>query len=215
MSKKSFMILGAGRFGISLAETLSKLGHEVFVIDSDEDVVQNVSETVTHAIIGDCCDESVLRSVGVSNFDTVIVALSENMKSSILATVLLKELNAKYIIARAIDKTHMKILEKIGADMVVMPETEMGEKLAYQITSSKFLDYIELSDKFSIAEIACPPKWIDKTLAELNVRGKYGINVIAVEHNEEIKIIPDPDYKIRAKDIFVVIGSNDDIQALK
>lgn len=215
MAKKSFMIMGAGRFGTSIAETLYRLGNEVFVIDENEDVIDEISDKVTHAIIGDCCDEKVLKTLGVSNFDTVIISMSENMKSSILATVLLKELGAKFVIARAADKMHMKILEKIGADMVVLPEKEIGEKLAYQITSSKFLDYIELSDKYSIAEIVCPAKWLDKTLSELNIREKYGINIMAVERSDQIMIIPPPDYRAKAKDIFVVIGENDNIQALR
>lgn len=215
MANKSFMVLGAGRFGRSVAETLSKLGNEVFVIDENEDVIEDIADKVTHAVIGDCCDEAVLRTAGVNNFDVVIVALSENMKSSILATVTLKELGAKQIIARATDRTHEKILEKIGADMVILPETEMGEKLAHKITSSKFLDYIELSDKYSIAEIESPSKWVGKTLSELDVRGKYKINIIAVEHDGELTIIPGANYKICEDDIFVAVASNEDIQNLK
>jgi len=215
VAEKSFMILGAGRFGRSIARTLYKLGNEVFVIDEDEDIIEDIADEVTHAVIGDCCDEVVLRTAGVNNFDMVIVALSEDMKSSILATVTLKELGAKYVIARATDKTHMKILEKIGADMVIMPEQEMGERLANKITSSKFLDYIELSDKYSIAEVDCPAKWVGKTFKELDVRGKHRINVIAVEHDEELMIIPGPDYRICENDIFVTIGSNDDIRNIK
>lgn len=215
MAKKNFMILGAGRFGSSLAKTLVNLGNEVLIVDENPDVVQTISESVTHAIIGDCSDEGVLRSLGVSNFDTVIVALSENMKSSILATVTLKELGANYVIARATDRTHAKILEKIGAEKVIMPENEMGERLAHQITSSKFLDYIELSDQFSIAEIPCLHKWISKTLRDLDLRGKYKINVIAVEHNDNIEIMQDSDYRVQPGDMFVVIGHNDDIHRLQ
>lgn len=214
MANKSFMILGAGRFGRSLAETLVHLGNEVAIVDEDEDIIQDIADNVTHAFIGDCSDENALKAFGVSNYDTVVVALSENMTASILATVTLKELNAKYIIARAIDNTHKKILEKIGADMIVMPEHEMGKKIAHQITSSKFLDYIELSDKYSIAEIECPSKWMSKTLKELDIRGKYKINVIAVERDDQI-IIPNAEYKFNTSDILVTLGNNKDIHFLQ
>lgn len=214
MARKSFLVLGAGRFGTSVSLTLKRLGQEVCVIDENSEVIQDMAEQVTHAIIGDCCDEAVLKSVGVSNFDVVIVSLSQNMQTSILATVLTKEMGAKYVIARAQDDMHRKILEKVGADEVIMPELEMGGKLAHRLSSVKRLNDLELSDEFSVVQIKCPSKWIGKDPISLDIRNKYGLNVIAIERGEEIKLAVTGSDKFRREDVIVIIGKNEDIEAL-
>lgn len=215
MAKKSFLVLGAGRFGTSVSTTLSRLGSEVCVIDRDEDIIQDIADDVTHALIGDCCEETVLKSIGAANFDVAIIALSQDMKSSILATVLLKEMGVKKVIARATDYTHCKILEKVGADEVLMPEYLMGDKLAHRLSSKRILNDLELSDEFSIVQIECPHKWIDKNPIILDVRNKYNVNIIAIERGNNIIMALDSDDRFKKEDILVIIGKNEDIEALK
>lgn len=214
MAKKSFLVLGAGRFGRSVALTLDRLGQEVCVIDKESDIIQDIAENVTHSIIGDCCDEAVLKSIGAQNFDTVIVALSQDMQASILITVLLKELGVPHVMARAQDDIHRKILEKVGADEVIMPEQQMGDKLAHRLSSIKMLKDLELSDEFSVVQIVCPPKWVGKNPITLDVRNKYGINIIAVERGDEVKLAITGSDKFLKTDVLVVVGKNEDIEAL-
>ncbi len=215
MAKKSFAVLGAGRFGRSIASVLYEMGEEVLVIDKDENVAESIANEVTQAVIGNYCEESVLRAAGVQNVDSVIIASSSDIKSSILAAVTLRDLGAKYIIARASDKTHAKILEKIDVDMVIMPERDMGERLAHKITSTNFLEYIELSDSFSIAEVKCPSRFIHKTIRDINIRNKYGVNIIAIENGGEVQVSPMPEMKFRTGDVLIVIGTNKDIEELR
>ncbi len=215
MAKKSFLVLGAGRFGTSVAITLDRLGQEVCVIDKNEDAVQDIADKVTHSIIGDCCDEAVLKSIGAANFDSVIVALSQDMQASILITVLLKELGVKHVMARAQDSIHRKILEKVGADEVLMPEQQMGDKLAHRLASIKRLKDLELSDDFSVVQIECPAKWVGKNPISLDVRNKYGLNIIAVERGDEVRLAIMGDDKFLKSDVLVVVGKNEDIEALK
>lgn len=214
MAKKSFLILGAGRFGTSIAETLNRLGQEVCVIDKNPDIVQNIAENVTHAIVGDACEESVLKSIGAANFDIAVVALSHDMQASILITVLLKELGVERVLARAVDPIHMKILQKVGADEILLPEMQMAEKLAYRLVSRRRLNDLELSAEFSIVQMECPPKWVGKNPILLDVRQKYGINIIAVERQNNISIAFPSEYKFQKNDILVLLGKNEDIEAL-
>lgn len=214
MAKKSYLVLGAGRFGTSIAETLDRLGQDVCVIDKNSDIIQNIAEKVTHAIIGDACEESVLKSIGATNFDVAIVALSHDMQASILITVLLKEMGVKRVLARAVDPIHMKILQKVGADEILLPEMQMAEKLAYRLVSRRRLNDLELSAEFSIVQIECPPKWVGKNPISLEVRQKYGINIIAVERQDDVNIAFPSEYKFHKDDILVVLGKNEDIEAL-
>jgi trk system potassium uptake protein TrkA len=214
MSKKSYLILGAGRFGTSIAETLDHLGQEVCVIDKNADIIQNIAENVTHAIVGDACEEGVLRSIGAQNFDVAVVALSHDMQASILITVLLKEMGVSRVLSRAVDPIHTKILQKVGADEVLMPEMQMAERLAYRLTSRRRLNDLELSAKVSVVRIECPPKWVGKDPVTLNLRQKYGINVVAVERHGEVNIAFSGEYKFEKNDILVVLGKNENIEAL-
>lgn len=215
MTKKSFAVLGAGRFGRSVAEALYGMGEEVLVIDKDESVVEAVADEVTQAVIGNYCEEAVLRAAGVQNVDTVIIASSNDIQSSILAAVILREMGAKYVIARAADKIHAKILEKIDVDMVIMPERDMGERLAHKITSTNFLEYIELSESFSIAEVNCPPKFVNKTIKDVDIRNKYGLNIIAIENSGSVNVSPMPETKFCSGDVLIVVGTNKEIEDLK
>lgn len=213
---QSFIIIGVGRFGDSLARELYKEGHEVLVVDKDEDTIQKISDDVTHAIIGDASDPNVLASVGARNFDCAIVSIASDLQNSILITLILKEMGVPYVIAKARNEVHTLVLNKIGADKVIFPELEMGERLAQLITKKNVLDYLELSDDYSIMEITAPLSWHGKTLVELNIRAKYGVTVIAVrdEQTEALTISLDANFKIKKHDILIVLGANGDIEEI-
>ncbi|MBC8062966.1 MAG: TrkA family potassium uptake protein [Clostridiaceae bacterium] len=207
MIKNQFIVIGLGRFGTSVAETLYSLGNDVLAIDTDEDAVQYISDKVTHAVQADANDENSLRALGISNFDVAIIAIGTNIQSSIMATLLVKELGVKYIIAKATTDLQAKVLYKTGADRVVFPERDMGVRVANNLISSNIFDYIELSPNHSIGEIVSPKKWHHKTLSELNIRAEYGINVIAIKGNKDINVSPAADDIIVPGDIIVGIGS--------
>ncbi len=211
---KSFLVLGLGRFGKSLACTLYSMGHEVMAMDDNEEVVSDMADCVTHVLVGDCTDEAVLRSVGVRNFDVAIVAIGGDMQSSIMITLILKEAGVRKIIAKAQSEIHAKILEKVGADRVIFPEQDMGERVAQMLTINNFLDYIELSPEYSIIETTIPSEWAGKTLSQLDIRRKHGINVMAVKSGGEIHVSPAADFVLGGEDIIVVIGKNDSIGKL-
>lgn len=213
---QSFIVIGIGRFGNALARELYKDGHEVLVIDQNEDSIQKIADDVTHAVIGDAKDQAVLESLGVRNFDCAIVAISSDIQDSILVTLMLKEMGVKYVIAKARNDLHTRVLQKIGADKVVFPEHEMGERLAQVIAMKNVIDYLELSDDYSIMEIVAPKSWINRTLSEINVRAKFGITVIAVrdDKTDDLTMSLKPDFKIQEGNILIVLGANEDIGEL-
>ena len=215
MSKRQFIVIGLGRFGTSVAETLYSLGNDVLAVDHDEDVVQNISDKVTHAVQVDANDENSLRALGIRNFDCAVISIGSDIQSSILATLLVKELGVKYVIAKATNALHAKVLYKIGANRVVFPERDMGVRVAHNLVSSNILDYIELSPDFSIAEVVSPEEWHNKTLRELNIRAQYGINVMAIKRNNDIDVSPSPDNIIEKGDIIVAIGGIGDLNKLE
>ena len=159
INMRQYVIIGCGRFGSSVAKTLYKMGHDVLAIDSNEEIVQYISEEVTHAIQADATDERVLKSLGIRNFDVAIITIGSNIQSSIMATLIVKELGVKYVVAKAHNEIHAKLLLKIGADRVVFPERDMGMRVAHNLVSSNILDYIELSPEYSIMEITPPNEW--------------------------------------------------------
>lgn len=216
MKMQSFIVVGIGRFGNALAKELYREGHEVLVLDENMDAIQKIADDVTHAITGDATDPDVLKSIGVRNFDCVIVSIASDIQNSILVTLQLKEMGAPYVVAKARNEIHMKMLKKIGADKVVFPEHEMGERLAQLITMKNVIDYLELSDHYSIMEIKAPEKWVGKTIAELDIRAKYSITVIAIRNETDGSLVISigPDYQIGEEDILVVLGNNDDIERL-
>lgn len=212
---KSFVVLGIGRFGSSLARTLYKLGHEVLAVDDKEDVVQDIADDVTHAVVGDCVDEHTLRSLGVRNFDVAVVAIGGDLQSSILATVVLKDIGVKYIVAKAQSELHAKVLKSVGADKVVFPERDMGIRLANNLSSENILDYIELSPDYSIAEVMVPKSWVGQTLKDMNVRARFGITILACKNEKGIHVAPPPDYRLGQEDDLVILGSSDDLASLQ
>ncbi|KZL93662.1 potassium channel family protein [Clostridium magnum] len=215
MKKKQFVVIGLGRFGTSVAETLYKLGHDVLAVDANEEKVHDIAEYVTHAIQADVTDEENLKSLGVNNFDVAVIGIGVDMQDSIMITLLAKEIGIKYVIAKANSELHAKILYKIGADKVVFPERDTGVRVAHDIVGSNILDYIELSSEYSLAEIVAIDEWHDKTLGQLNMRAKYGINVVAVKRQDDIDVVPSSEYKIIKGDIVVAIGKYKNINKLE
>lgn len=215
MVKKQFVIIGLGRFGSSVAETLYGLGNDVLVIDKDEDLIQDISDKVTHAVQMDATDEGALRTLGLRNFDVAVVTIGSNIQASVMVTLLVKELGVKYIIAKGNSDLHAKVLYKIGADRVILPEKDMGVRVAHNLVSESILDFIELSPDYSIMEIEAPEEWQNKTINELKLRSKYGINVMAIKRDDEINLSPPADFIVEGKDIFVAIGSAEDLSKLE
>lgn len=205
---KSYVVIGLGRFGSSLARQLCKLGAEVLALDVKGDLVQQVAGDVTHAVVGDAQDKEVLRALGVRNMDCAVIAIGDNLAASVLITMNLKELGVPFIVCKAHDETHRKVLEKLGVDRVVIPEQEYAQRLARTLNSHNVLDYIELSEDFGILDVPAPESWIGKTLRELNIRAKLGVNIIAVENEGKTNVSPAADYLILAGDTLVVLGDN-------
>jgi trk system potassium uptake protein len=215
--KKSFLVIGAGRFGKSVAHTFNQLGHDVMLVDKDEALVQLMSNEVTNALIADCTSESCLKSLGVRNFDAVVLAIGYDIQASIMAAILLIELGAKYVVSKAQTELHGKVLQKVGVDRVVYPERDMGHKLARSLIAPTIIDMIELSDDFSVVEVSAPKVMIGKSLLELNLRARYGISVIALRRNNGGKTLISPVAKdiIEENDVIVAIGENKNLNKLE
>ena len=212
---KSYIVIGLGRFGSALARQLGRLGAEVLAMDVRSDLVQQISGDITHAVVGDAQDKEVLRALGVRNFDCAVIAIGDDLAASVLTTMNLKELGVPYIVCKAHDETHRRVLEKLGVDRVVIPEQEQGERMARSLHSHNVLDYIELSEAYGILEVPAPKSWQGKTLKELNVRAKLGVNIIAVENGETTNVSPAADYAICSGDVLVVIGENYALEAVQ
>jgi len=212
---KQFMVVGLGRFGSSVATTLASKGYDVLVVDSDADKVQEISSLVTHAVQADATDEDALKTLGVNNFDIAIVSIGANIHANILATLILKEQGVKYVVVKAQDGLHGKLLTKVGADKIVYPERDMGVRVANNLISANVLDYIELAPGYSIAEVVASEKLSGMTLAETDIRGKFGVNVIAIKNEHKVNVSPEATDVIDSGDILVVMGHEDGLKRLK
>ncbi|WP_028560368.1 potassium channel family protein [Paenibacillus pinihumi] len=215
MSKKQFAIIGMGRFGSSVARSLSDMGFQVLAIDSDEQRVQEIVNIVTYAVSADSTDEEAMRSIGIRNFDVVVVAIGQDIQSSILTTLILKDMGVSRIIVKAQNELHGKVLNKIGADKVIYPERDMGLRLAHNLISPNVLDFIELSQDHSIVEIQATAGIIGQSLKELNIRAKYNCNVMAIKTGTNMNISPNADDLLKPEDILVVVGKNKDLKSLE
>ncbi|HBA03313.1 potassium transporter Trk [Clostridium sulfidigenes] len=215
MSKKQFIVIGLGRFGTSVAETLYALGNDVLAVDIDEEAVQNIAERVTHAVQVDANDEVSLRALGIGNFDVAIISIGSDIQANILSTLLVKEMNVKHIITKANNALHAKVLYKIGANRVIFPERDMGIRVAHNLCSSNILDYIELSPDFSIAEIVTPKEWEGHSLKELDLRVRYSVNVVAIKRDDNIEVSPAADEVIQEGDIIVAIGGTAELNGIE
>ena len=212
---KSYVVIGLGLFGEAIAKQLCRLGAEVLAMDVRSDLVQQVANSVTHAVVGDAQDKDVLRSLGVSHMDCAIIAIGDDLAASVLITMNLKELEVPYIVCKAHDDTHRRVLEKLGVDRVVIPEQENAQRLGRSLHSHNVLDYIELSEEYGILNVPAPKSWIGKTLKELNVRAKLGVNIIAVENGNVTNVSPAADYRIQPEDVMVVLGDNYSLEAVQ
>ena len=211
---KQFIVLGLGKFGSAVATTLVELGHEVLGVDNDEERVDALKDKITQAVQADITEEKVLKELGVKNFDAAIVSITTDLEASILVTMMLKEMGLKYIIAKAQNNLHAKVLEKIGVDKIVFPERDMGARIARSLITPNIKDYIELEPDYSIIEIEALPEFVDKTLSELDLRNKYGINVLAIKRNNSFNISPQAKDIIKKGDLLIVIGETKKITEL-
>ena len=212
---KSFVVIGLGLFGSSVARQLCTLGAEVLAIDTNSDLVQQVSTEVTSAVVADARDQEVLRALGVQECDCAVIAIGDDLAGSVLATMNVKELGIGHIVCKAHDEVHRKVLEKLGADKVVIPEKEVADKLARSLTSHNVLDFIELSSEYGIVEIPTPKSWVGKDLKELNIRAKLGVNIIAIERNDKITVSPRAEFQLAKDDILVVLGDYDSLTLMQ
>jgi trk system potassium uptake protein len=215
--KKQFLVIGLGRFGASVARTLTEENHSVVGIDTSEDRIQRVSEEIADVIKCDATDADLLDTIGVSDYEAVIVCIGEKyIQNSILVTLILKEKGAKKIVAKAGTKTQGRVLSKVGADIIVYPEKDMGERVARSLISANIIDFLAVSRDVSIIEIPVPDFMIGKNLMELNLRHKYGVTIISIK-NEKGEIIapPDIDYRFAREDIMILIGDNKQLRKLK
>lgn len=214
--KQNYAIIGLGRFGGSICRTLVESGQEVLAIDNNEDRVNEYMNIATHVVVGNAQDEMTLRSLGIRNFDHVIVAIGEDIQASILVTLMVKEMGVPNILAKAQNEYHARVLEKIGADRVVHPERDMGVRIAHKLVSKNILDYIELSDEFSLAEIRVSnKKFFNKTLLEMNFRQRFGLTVVAIRRNNgEVVASPAAEEIVREDDHLLVIGNTSEVDFL-
>ncbi|MBM4764348.1 TrkA family potassium uptake protein [Bacillus sp. B15-48] len=209
--KKEFAVIGLGRFGGSICQELAEQDMSVLAIDNDVDRVQKFASIASHAVCADTTDEKVLKDLGIRNFDHVIVAIGDDLHASILTTLMLKELGVKKVTAKAQNDYHEKVLLKIGADFVVHPERDMGKRIAHNMVSNNVLDYLELSDEHSIAEIVASQRLDGNSILDLDIRAKFGINIVAIKRKNEILVSPQADEVIQADDILIIIGADTDI----
>jgi trk system potassium uptake protein TrkA len=211
----SFVVIGLGLFGSSVARQLCALGAEVLAIDIHPELVQQISSDVTNAVVADARDADVLRALGAQECECAVVAIGDDLAGSVLATMNLKELGVRYIVCKAHDEVHRKVLEKLGADKVVIPEKAVADKLARSLTSHNVLDFIELSSDYGIVEIPTPKTWVGKNLKELDVRAKLGVNIIAIQRNGKVSVSPRAEFVIEKNDILVVLGDYDSLTLMQ
>jgi len=203
---KSYVVIGLGRFGAEVARCLYGLGCEVLAVDNRGDLVQQISAEVTHAVVADARDKEALRALDIREFDCAVIAIGGSLADSVLATMNVKELGVPKVVCKAHDETHRQVLRKLGADRVVIPEQEQAARLARSLSSRNVLDYIEISEEYGIIEVPSPKSWVGKSLKELNVRAKLGLNILAVKQGQKINVSPAADYSVGEADILVALG---------
>ena len=211
---KQYVVIGCGRFGKNLALKLSELDQEVLAIDINEDIINDIGQYVTHAVVADVTTEGVLHDLGVQNFDVVIIGITGNFEASILVAAVVKKMGIKTIIAKAKDTLHGEIMMQIGADKVIIPEKESGIRLANNLTKRSVIDFMEVSKVFSIMEIQTPKKWANKELGKLNIRKNFKINIVGIVRKDETVIDFEQNYVLEESDILLIIGKTEDIEDL-
>lgn len=208
-------VIGLGVFGVSMALKLAYEGAEVFAIDKEEEKVKKYANFVTHAVAADVTDKDAMESIGIRNVDVAVITTASDITMSVMGTMVLKELGIPRVVAKAKDEMHGRILQAVGASRVVYPEKEAGERLAHSILSNNFIDLIELDPRFSILEIKAPDKIVGRTLKQIDVRAKFGVNIVAVKSGDKWILTPGANDIIKQNDILVTIGSNEDLERFK
>jgi trk system potassium uptake protein TrkA len=211
MKAKQFLVIGAGRFGSAVATTLYELGHEVVVVDRAEEPIEEIINRVTHAAIMDATDEEALRTLGVNNFDEVVVAIGNDFEANILATVAVRGLEAKHVYSKANSLLEAKVLSQVGADEVVRPEHDMGVRLAKQVATPSLVDAFNLGESYGVVEMEAKKKLCGK-LSELRLTNRFGVQVIAINRGDQVVITPRADAEIMRGDKVVLIGSNESVE---
>ena len=206
MKKKQFLVVGLGRFGSALATTLTEQGAQVLAIDFNMEVVEAHRGRLTDVVCGDAMDVSVLEQLGASDFSAAVITMGDDVKASSVITMHLKELGVPYVIAKASDDFHGRMLTRLGADKVIFPERDMGQRIAHNLVSEKIMDFIELSPDYSLMEMRPRPEWVGVPLRQLNLRGKHRINVVAVRSDGQVNAMPDPDTVLGADDVMLVVS---------
>ena len=212
---KQFAVFGLGSFGKSVALTLQSFGCDVIAVDNCYEKIQDIADSVSYAMCGDVTEPEFMKTIGARNLDGAVIAISENLEAAIMATMLSKEMGIPYVLAKAMDELQGKILEKIGAESIVYPEIDMGERVAKKLMSTEFVDWIEVSPDYSRTEKLIPKQWEGKSLAELRVREKFGINVIGILKEDKMDMALDPSKPLQADDMLFIIGKNSDLEKFK
>ena len=211
---KSILIIGMGRFGRHLCKNLSQLGNQVMIVDEKEENLEEMLPYVVSAKIGDCTNENVLKSLGISNFDLCFVCIGTNFQSSLEITSLVKELGGRHVVSKASRDIHAKFLLRNGADEVIYPDRDIAEKLAVRYSANHVFDYIELTEEYSIYEIPPLPEWTGKTIKELDIRNRYGIHILGTKANGKAKLMPGASYVICQEEHLMVIGKKEDVDRI-
>ncbi len=212
---KQFAVFGLGSFGKSVALTLQSFGCDVIAVDNCYEKIQDIADSVSYAMCGDVTEPEFMKTIGARNLDGAVIAVSENLEAAIMATMISKEMGISYVLVKAMDELQGKILEKVGADSIVYPEIDMGERVAKKLISTEFIDWIELSPDYSLTEKLLPKQWEGKSLAELRVREKYGINVIGILKEDKMDMALDPSKPLQPDDMLFIIGKNSDLEKFK
>lgn len=213
--KKSYAIFGLGRYGLAVARELVAGGAEVLAIDRSESIVNSLAAEIPLCKCADVTDGDVLRQLDIGSFDTVIIAMAGSLEATVLSTMLCKELGVKTVIAKCYNETHQKILSRVGADQVVIPESESGARLAKNLLSAGFVDLLEISRDVSMVEVSVQPEWVGKSLMELNLRRKYGINIVAIREGGTVSVTIDPEKPLSKEARLLVIGNTARMGKLK
>ena len=211
---KSILIIGMGRFGRHLCKNLSQLGNQVMIVDEKEENLEEMLPYVVSAKIGDCTNENVLKSLGISNFDLCFVCIGTNFQSSLEITSLVKELGGRHVVSKANRDIHAKFLLRNGADEVIYPDRDIAEKLAVRYSANHVFDYIELTEEYSIYEIPPLPEWTGKTIKELDIRNRYGIHILGTKANGKAKLKPGASYVMCQEEHLMVIGKKEDVDRI-
>jgi len=215
MVHKEFVVIGMGQFGSSVAKTLANAGATVMAVDKDEKYLEKVASYVTHAVCADVSNPEAMKQLGIQNYDGAIVGIGDDLESSVLVTLQLKEMGVSFVMAKAVTDLGGRILQKVGADKVIFPDREIGIRIGNEIMNGNYFEAIEVSEEYSIVDLTVPHAWIGKTLRDINIRSQYGVNVIGIRGIDKVNINPEADYKLQEQDILIVLGHNGEIQKLR